>query len=133
MRPTLHVHDPLAAQLRLELRRAAPRRVLPALVGEDLAWRTVVRNAARQRLQHQGASLVMRHRQAHQVARVIIEECCDVDSLVSAQQKREQIRLPQLVRLGTLEALNLALPPGRPRRRCYQLVVLMQHPPHRRG
>jgi hypothetical protein len=39
LRPTLDVRDPLAPQLLLEFRRAAPRRVLPPLVGQDLPRR----------------------------------------------------------------------------------------------
>lgn len=73
----------------------------------------------------------MRQRQAHQVTRVIVQEGCDVHPLVSAQQKREQVRLPQLVRLGTLEARQLAL---RLRLRTHPrrtLTVLAQYPPHR--
>jgi hypothetical protein len=132
MRAALHVCDPLSTQLRLELRRAAPRRVLPALIGQDLARRTVLGNAARQRLQHQRASLMVRHRQAHQIARVIIQERCNVHALVSAQQKGEQVRLPQLVRLGTLEAHELAPRLRLRKRACRQLPMLAQHTPHRR-
>jgi hypothetical protein len=109
VRAALHVCDPLPAQLRLELRRAAPRGVLPALIGEDLARCAILGNATRQRLQHQRTALVMSHRKAYQVARVIVQERCDVHPLMPAQQKGEQIRLPQLVRLGALEAHGPAL------------------------
>src|SRR5262245_51001653 len=51
----------------------------------------------------------MRHCQTHQIAGVIIEERRHVDALVTTQQEREQVRLPQLVRLGTLEVLYLDL------------------------
>lgn len=94
MRAALHVCDPLSAQLPLELRRAAPGGVLPALIGQNLARRAILGNAARQRLQHQCAPLVVRHRQAHQVTRVIVEERCDIHPLVPTQQKGEQVRLP---------------------------------------
>jgi len=67
MRPALHVLDAVTLQLRLELGRAAPRRVLSALIGQDLPRRSVLGNAARQRLEHQHASLVVRNRQAHQI------------------------------------------------------------------
>ena len=53
VRSALHVADPLAAQLLFETRLAPPRRVLPPLVGQDLARRTVVRDPARKRLHHQ--------------------------------------------------------------------------------
>lgn len=131
VRTALDVCDPLSAQLRLELRRAAPGGVLPALIGEDLAWRAILGNATRQCLQHQRASLVMRQRQAHEITGVIIQEGRNVHPLVPTQQKREQVRLPQLVRLGTLEAHELAL---RLRPHAWapcQLAVLMQHSAHR--
>lgn len=131
VRTALDVCDPLPAQLRLELRRAAPGGVLPALIGEDLPWRAILGNATRQCLQHQRASLVMRQRQAHQVARVIVQEGRDIHPLVSAQQKREQVRLPQLVRLSTLEAHELALRLRPHARARGQLAVLMQHSAHR--
>ena len=91
MRAALHVRDAVPAQLRLELRRAAPGGVLPTLIGQDLTRRAVVGNATVQRLQHQRASLVMRHRKAHEVARVIIQERRDVHPLVTAQQERKDI------------------------------------------
>jgi hypothetical protein len=110
MRTTLHMRDPVALQLRLELGTATPSGVLAALVGQDLSRRSIVCDAARERLEHQHAPLVMRHRKAYQIARVIIEERRYVDPLVPAQQEREEIRLPQLVRLGALEVLHLELP-----------------------
>ena len=67
MRPALHMSDAVALELRLELGRSTPGGVLPALIGEDLPRRAVFCDAARQRLQHQHASLVMRHRQAHKI------------------------------------------------------------------
>lgn len=105
VRPALHVRDALSTQLRLERRRAAPGGVLPTLVGQDLARRAVLGNTPRQRLQHQRAALVMRQRPTHEITRVIIEEGNEVQPLMPAQQEGEQIRLPQLVRLGALEAL----------------------------
>jgi hypothetical protein len=84
MGSALDVRDPVAMQLRLELRGAAPRRVLPTLIGENLARRSVVCNPARQRLEHQCAPLVMRQRQADQISRVIIQERRHVQSLVLA-------------------------------------------------
>lgn len=47
VRTALHVGDPLPAQLRLELRRATPRRVLPALVGQNLARCAILGNPTR--------------------------------------------------------------------------------------
>lgn len=74
LRPALHVRDAVAFELGFELRRATPGRVLAALVGQDLFGRSVLGDAARERFQHQHASLVMRHRQTHEISRVIIQE-----------------------------------------------------------
>lgn len=132
MRPALHVPNPLAPKLLLEPRRAAPGRVLASLIGQDLPRHPVVGNAPRQRLQHQGTPLVVRHHQAHQVARVIIQEPHDVYPLVPPQQEREQIRLPQLVGLGPLKAplLRPGLGPGRIG--LARQPLLLEHPAHRR-
>jgi hypothetical protein len=131
VRPALHVPDAVAAQLFLKVRRAAPRRVLPSLVGQDLPRRAVLRNAPSQRLHHQRAALVMRHRQAHQVARVIVQKRRHIHPLVLAQQESKKIRLPELVRLSALEAMLLGL-----RFRLGWLTLLAQplfpqHPAHR--
>jgi hypothetical protein len=104
MRPALHMANAVAAKLLLEPRLAAPGGVLPALVSQDLARRAVVGYGACQSLHHERAPLVVRHHQAHQVARMIIEERRHVDPLVLAQQEGEEIRLPELIRLGALEA-----------------------------
>jgi hypothetical protein len=53
LRPRLHVRDPFAPQLLFEFRRAAPRRVLTALVSEDLAWHSVRADSSTERLHHQ--------------------------------------------------------------------------------
>jgi len=94
MRPALDVADPMTLELGLELGTTAPAGVLPALVGQDLARYAVLGNATRQRLQHQRAALMMGERQTHQITRVIVQECRDIQPLVLAQQEREQIRLP---------------------------------------
>ena len=127
----LHVRNTVALELRLELGRPPPGGVLAPLVGQDLAWCTVVRKGARERLQHQSAPLVVRHRQAHQIARVIVEKCRHVQPLVPAQQEREQVRLPQLIGLGALEAHFLAL--RFTLHRCVRLdrALGLEHPLHR--
>jgi hypothetical protein len=132
MRPALNVANAVAAKLLLEARLAAPGGVLAALVSEDLARCSIVGNAACQGLHHERAPLVVRHREAHQVARVVIEERRHIDALVLAQQEREEVRLPELVRLGTLEALLpwLSLCLRRGRRRCEPCAF--QQAPHGR-
>jgi hypothetical protein len=59
----LDVPDALALQLLLEVSLAPPRRVLPALVGEDLSRHAVVRDGTRERFQDQRAALVVRDHQ----------------------------------------------------------------------
>lgn len=68
LRSRLHVANPFAPQLLLELCLAAPRRVLPAVVGQKLARRAVVGDPAPERLHHELAPLVMRERERHEVA-----------------------------------------------------------------
>jgi hypothetical protein len=104
LRPALDVTDALTPQLLLEVRLAAPRRVLPPLVGQDLARRPPRRDGSLQRLHHQARSLVVRHRPAHQKARVVVHEGCHVEALVTSQQEGEDVRLPHLVGRSALEA-----------------------------
>jgi hypothetical protein len=133
VRPALHVCDPVSLQLLLEGRRSAPCRVLASLIGEDLAWRTVVGDRARKRLHHKRALLVVSHDQAHDVARVVVHERRNIDALLSTQQEREQIRLPQLVRLGPLEAMRVALGLGLALRLAPRLKPLVLEHPANRG
>jgi hypothetical protein len=78
MGPALDVRDPVAVQLRLELRGAAPGGVLSTLIGENLARCSVVGNPPRQRLEHQRTALVMSEGQADQIARVIVQKRSNV-------------------------------------------------------
>ena len=132
MRAALDVPDAVAAKLLLKPRLAPPRGVLTTLIGKDLARRAVVRNRACKRLQHKRAPLVMRHHQAHQVARVIIQERRHVHALVPSQEEREEVRLPELVGLGALKAPLLRLGLGLRHRTCLRQALLLQHPAHRR-
>jgi hypothetical protein len=130
VRTALDVTDALAPQLLLEFRLATPRGVLPALVRQDLTRRSVVRDAARERFQHQARALVMRQHQGHDVPGVVVQKSSHVKTLVPSQQKREDVRLPQLVRLGAFEPVlhELRL---LPHRRLLHEPFLMQDPPHR--
>jgi hypothetical protein len=103
LRPALHVRHAVPLQRHLELGHPAPRRVLPPLIGQHLVRTTVRRHPALERLQHQHRLLVVRHRVRHHEARVVIQEHRHVDPLVPSQQEREDIRLPQLIRLRPLE------------------------------
>jgi hypothetical protein len=132
--PALHVRDAVSPELLLERGRAPPRRVLAPLVGEDLARGAVVGDGARECFHHERALLVMRHHQAHEITRVIVHEGGDIDALVAAQQEREEIRLPQLVGLGALEALGVGFRtrPGGRRFAPSRQALFLQHPAHRR-
>lgn len=115
LRPALDVSDAVLAKLFLEFRLAAPHRVLPPLVGEDFLRRAVLRDAARERLHHEIRFLVVRERKRDDVTRVIVHEADEVEPLVLAQQKREDVALPELVGLRALEATRRVL--ARPLRR----------------
>jgi len=132
MRPALYVLDAVTLQLRFELGRAAPGRVLAALIGQDLPRRSVLGDAAAQCLEHQHASLVMRDRKTHQIPGVIVQERRNIQPLVPAKQEREQIRLPQLVRLRPLEVLHLHLAPYPSLCRLRLDAFGLQHPAHGR-
>jgi hypothetical protein len=104
VRPALDVPDAVPAELLLKARLPAPGRVLPPLVGQDLARGPVVGDPARQGLEDQGRPLMVREDTGHDVARVIIEERRHPDALVPAQAKGKEVRLPELVGLRPLEA-----------------------------
>jgi len=109
LRPALDVTDSILPQPLLEERLAAPGRVLSSLIGQDFLRHAEGCDTSLQRLQDQRALLVMGKHEAHQKPRVVIHERRQVQPLVASQEKREDVRLPQLVRLCSLEA------PWRPR------------------
>lgn len=129
LRPALDVPDPLAAELKLEVRLTSPGRVLAALVGQDLPRRAVRGDAAAQRLHHELRALMVRQRVRDDEARVIVHEGGQVEPLVTPQKKREDVRLPKLVRLRSLESAHgmFALFGRRSR---LQEPRLMKHSPH---
>lgn len=83
LRAALDVADTLTTQLLLEVRLAAPRRVLPPLVRKDLLGRTVVGDPASQRLHHQHRALMVREGEGHDEARVVVHEGRQVQALVA--------------------------------------------------
>jgi hypothetical protein len=134
VRAALHVGDAVALELLLERSRPPPGRVLPALVGQDLARGAIVGDPPRERLHHERALLVMRHHEAHEIARVVVYEGRHVHALLAAQEEREEIRLPQLVGLRALEPAWRGLRPA-PALRARRLrldAFLLEHPPYRR-
>lgn len=132
VRAALHVPDTVAPELLLEPRLTPPGRVLAPLVGQNLARRAIVGDCPRQRLQHKRAPLVMRHHQAHEIARMVIQERRHVHPLMTPEQERKEIRLPELIGLGALKAPLLRLGPRACRRPPLGEPLLPQHPAHRR-
>ena len=131
LRPALHVPDSVAAQQLLEGRLAAPRRVLPALVGQHLLRRAVPRQRALDRLEHQLRALMVRERVPDQIARVVVHEADQIQPLVTAQQKCEQVRLPHLIRGCSLESPRRLRPALLLRCRRVEQAFLVQHATHR--
>jgi len=130
LRPALHVPNALAPQLALEFRLAPPGCVLPTLIGEHLLRWAVQLEPARQRLQHQLRALMVRQHVGHDEARVVVHEGDQVDPLVSPQQEGEDVRLPELVRGGPLEASGRMPPFLNGRRGVGDQPLLVQDAPH---
>ncbi len=110
----LDVPDAFPPELLLEVCRATPRRVLAALVGEDLLRRAEGGDAVLEGFHDEAAFLVMRQGVPDDEARVVVHEGGQVHTLMLAKKKREDVRLPELVGLGSLES-TLGMLPG-PRR-----------------
>jgi hypothetical protein len=131
LRPALHVPYPVQPQLLLEVRLATPRRVLPALVGENFPRLPIRRDAALERLDDELRPLMVRQVVRHDEARVVVHEGRQVQPLLTPQEKREDVRLPKLVWLGPLEAPRRML--ARPRRTArFHKPRLVQNPSHLR-
>lgn len=127
LRTTADVLDAHPLQRLLELRLASPHRVLPSVVGQHLGRLSVRRDASLERLHHQRRLLVVRKRVADHEAAVVVHEHADVQPLSAPKSKREDVRLPQLVRRRPLEPSRqvLAL---RSRTRCLNQTLVMQNP-----
>jgi hypothetical protein len=132
LRPALDVHDAFLPQQLLERRLTSPRRVLPPVVGQDFARPTEATHPTFERLDHERGFLVMRQRPPHDEARVVVHEAGQVHALVSAQQKREDVRLPHLVGLRPLETPRRFRPAITSGRRCLDQPFFVQDPADRR-
>jgi hypothetical protein len=110
LRPTLEVPDPILAQPLLKLRLSAPGSVLPPLVRQDLLRSAKGRDPSLQRFQHDRPFLMVRQRESHDETRVVVHEGRQIEPLMASEQKREDVRLPQLIRRRALEAPRGALP-----------------------
>lgn len=128
----LDVLDALPTQLFDERRLPPPRHVLPPLVRQDFLGRPVLRDAPFERLHHQFRFLPVRQRVRHDEARVVVHERRQVQPLVAPQQKREDVRLPQLVRRRPLEPPRRMRPRRFLARSLQQQPLLVQDPPHHR-
>ena len=130
LRPTADVLDAHPCERFFKLGLAAPHRVLPAVVGQHFRRRTVRRDAALEGLHHERRLLVVRECVADDEAAVIVHEHADVQPLRAPQPKREDVRLPQLVRRRALEAARTVLAFGCRRRRRFDHSRLVQDPPY---
>ncbi len=104
-------HDLLDAaffQLLGERALAAPGHVLRAVVGEDLLRRAVRREADAQHLQHQRGRLTGVQAVARDESAVVIHERDEVDTpVLTLEDEREQVGLPELVGRGAFEVTHL--------------------------
>jgi hypothetical protein len=132
LRSAPHVRDALAPQLPRKLALPAPHRVLTTIVGEDFPRRSIRSDAAQERLHHQIRLLVVRHRPAHDEARVVVHEGRQVQPLMTPQQELKDVALPELVRLRPLEAARRRLRLRQLRRRVCEQPFRVQDAPHRR-
>lgn len=129
LRPALHVTDPVQPKLLLEVRLAAPRRVLPTLIRQHLLRLAVRRDSALEGLHHQLRLLMVREVMRHDEARVVVHESGQVQPLVTTQQEREDVRLPELIRLCAFEPTRWML--ARSRHFAWlDEPRLVQDPPH---
>jgi hypothetical protein len=112
LRPAANVLDTEPRQRFLEFGLAAPNRVLPAVVSQDFGRRTVRGDAALEGLHHERRLLVMCERVTDDEAAVVVHEHADVEPLCAPQPKREDVRLPELIRHGPLETTRRVLARG---------------------
>lgn len=129
LRPAADVANAEPLERDLELRLAAPHRVLPTVVGQHLRRLAERGHAALEGLHHQHRLLVVGERVPDDEAAVVVHEHADVEPLLPAVQKSEDVRLPELVRRRALEPARRMLALARRRRRLDQPLVV-QDPPH---
>jgi hypothetical protein len=103
LRPRLEVPHSLSAQLLLERRRAPPGRVLPPVVGQHFLRDPILRHRILKCVEHEKGLLLPLQGPPHQEARVVVEKGGQVEPLMAAQEKAENVRLPELVRLRPLK------------------------------
>jgi hypothetical protein len=94
LRPTSDVVDAHSCERFLEFRLAAPHRVLPTVVRQDLRRLAVCRHAAFEGLHHQRRLLVVRECVSDDESTVVVHEHAHVQPLCTSEPKREDVRLP---------------------------------------
>jgi len=102
LRTRLEVRHAILLKLRFETRSAAPRSVLPAIVGEHLLGRFELRDGLPINFDHRLRRWAAKQIRTHDEARVIIQERDHV-GVASAEPEREDVRLPHLIGRGPLE------------------------------
>lgn len=132
LRAAANVPNSVLAECALEVRLTAPGRVLPPVVRQNLLRRPVRREAQLQRLHHELGALMVRRRVRHDETRVVVHEHRHVHALMASEQKREDVRLPELIRLRPLEAALRVCPFLHPRRRGWNQALLVQDASHLR-
>ncbi len=129
LRSAADVLDPHSLQRLLEFGLAPPHRVLPTVVRQHLRRLPVAGDTPFEGLHHQRRLLVVRQRVPDDKPAVVIHEHAHVQSLCASQPKREDVRLPKLIRRRPLEpprwmlALDL-------RTRCLDQPLFVENPPH---
>jgi hypothetical protein len=124
LRAALDVTDAVLAKCALEVGLAAPRGVLATLVGQDLARLTPRGDASRERLHDELGALMMGERIRDDEPRVIVHERREVETLLTTEQEREDVRLPELIGLCALEAAWRMLACGRGMMRLDETCVV---------
>ena len=91
LRPAADVMHAHPREQFLELRLAAPHRVLPAVVGQHLLGLPVRRDAALERFHHERRLLVVRERVSDDEPAVVVHEHAHVQPLAPPQAEREDV------------------------------------------
>jgi len=106
------VADTVFLQLSLKAAGSPPRRVLTPVVRQHLAGRVVLRYRPPVHLDHVLTRLAPEQVQARNIPGIIVD-ISDQKGVPAAKAEREDVRLPQLIRRGSLEKSrsgNIALP-----------------------
>jgi hypothetical protein len=107
--PASDVVDAHPRERLLEFRLSAPHRVLPTVVGQNLGRLVVGRHAAFEGLHHQRRLLVVRECVSDDESTVVVHEHAHVQPLCASEPKREDVRLPQLIRRRAFESTRPVL------------------------